>query len=45
MTRKRRNNLKKKSIRLNLNKIQNKTCKSKKYNSVYGGRMTRTLFF
>ena len=41
MTRKRRNKHKKSSKK----NLSIKTCKTKKYQSVYGGRMTRALFF
>jgi hypothetical protein len=41
MTRKRRN----KNTKLLIQKIRIKSCKTKKYNSVYGGRMPRALFF
>lgn len=45
MTRKRRNKQKKSLKKLDFNKMKAKSCKSKKYVSIYGRSMSRSFLF
>jgi hypothetical protein len=45
MTRKRYNKNKKSAKKMNVSKLRCKSCKTKKYNSVFGRRMMGGFFF